>query len=63
MASDALGQQAYRVVEELSVHIGPRPAGSAVDYLEDKLGHESPVPAFHCTIGGTRAYPPDQDKA
>ncbi len=40
MASDALGQQAYRVVEELSVHIGPRPAGSAVDHLEDELRYE-----------------------
>ncbi len=42
MAHDTLGQQAYRVVEELSTHIGPRPAGSegerrALDYLEDEL--------------------------
>jgi hypothetical protein len=41
--SDNLGQEAYHIVEELSVHIGPRPAGSdgerrALDYVENELG-------------------------
>lgn len=42
MASDNLGQQAYRVVEQLSAGIGPRPTGSAseqraLDYVESEL--------------------------
>lgn len=42
MTSDNLGQQAYHVVEELAVRIGPRPAGSegerrALDYVADEL--------------------------
>ncbi len=42
MASDNLGQQAYRVVEQLSAGIGPRPTGSAseqraLDYVEGEL--------------------------
>ncbi len=42
MASNNLGQQAYHVVEELSVRIGPRPAASdgerrALDYVADEL--------------------------
>jgi hypothetical protein len=40
--SDNLGQGAYHIVEELAVHIGPRPAGSdgerrALDYVENEL--------------------------
>ena len=42
MPSDTLGQEAYHTVEELSVRIGPRPAGSdgerrALDYVENEL--------------------------
>lgn len=42
MPTDNLGQDAYHVVQELAVHIGPRPAGSveerrALDYLMDEL--------------------------
>ncbi len=42
MASDKLGQQAYRVVEQLSAGIGPRSTGSAseqraLDYVEREL--------------------------
>jgi hypothetical protein len=42
MTADNLGQQAYDVVEELSVRVGPRPAGSegelrALDYVADEL--------------------------
>ncbi len=43
MPCDNLGQAAYRVVEELAVSVGPRPAGSAqekraIDYLAQELG-------------------------
>ncbi len=43
MPADNLGQEAYHIVEELSVGIGPRPAGSdgerrALDYAENELG-------------------------
>jgi len=42
MTSHNLGQQAYHIVEQLSVHIGPRRAGSdgerrALDYVADEL--------------------------
>lgn len=42
MPSNNLGQQAYHAVEQLSVHIGPRRAGSegeqrALDYVADEL--------------------------
>jgi hypothetical protein len=42
MTADNLGQQVYHVVEELSVRVGPRPAGSegelrALDYVADEL--------------------------
>jgi hypothetical protein len=42
MTADNLGQQAYHVVEELSVRVGPRPAGSegelrALDYVTAEL--------------------------
>jgi len=42
MASSNLGQQAYHIIEQLSVRIGPRPAASdgerrALDYVADEL--------------------------
>jgi len=47
MPQDSLGRQAYRVIEHLSVHIGPRPACSegercALDYIEGELGKVCP---------------------
>jgi hypothetical protein len=44
MAANHLSEMAYRVIEELSVRVGPRPAGSeaerqALNYVADELSH------------------------